>query len=345
MRLRTKNIGKDVYNCTSKKETVSTNSWDWKDYVKDTEWFASVCNLPNDDRGLLPDEIPNKLISLGMLKECFEECSQGFKLSPSKIIPEGEMKELIRVVEGGSENVKRNRMYATLAKGIYADRILGLSVNWALHAHRRHKDQLRRAWSDGRPTPCSPPLVRVPILYKQPPPLNLDAFTLEETPIGSKFSAEDTRERSPSVECKPKHRDSFETDTAVNKGQCSKKAVPTERRADGGPGPACMPGFNNSLPSEDPPRNTEYLRTEVPAQNPIQQPLLSMLTPDKIRLELSSLIRQKRNLQDDISTLRSILEVVSKKEQIQEPSMEEVCGQGVGYSEHHVYASTSKLPG
>ncbi|KAL3694585.1 hypothetical protein R1sor_008236 [Riccia sorocarpa] len=266
-------------------------NWEWKDYLKDTDWFASICNLPSPSKGLIPEAIPDKLVSKSMLNECFEERggSQGYKWNPSKVIPVTEVRELVPIVDGGG-NVIRNRVSTALAKGIYADRILGLSVNWALYAHKKHKHQLLRAWNDGLPSPHVSPLLRVPIRYNPPPPLNLkgdNGFKRKKTPTGSEFLSHDTR-FSPSTEpgaCKLGAKvfvscNSLKTD-ADDTNQWSSETVPVERKATSHdePEPDDMRGFDRMHAPEtfraaNPPGISEDLRSE----SLVKQILLSMVT-------------------------------------------------------------------
>ncbi|KAL3694576.1 hypothetical protein R1sor_008227 [Riccia sorocarpa] len=323
MRLRKKTA---EIRCSEESKTPNrTSNWNWKDFVKDTNWFATMCNLPSPPGGLIPVEIPETLISMEKLTQCFTRGPRWFRVNPSRIIPVAELKELVEILEGPAI-AKRNRLNIPVAKGIYAERILGLSVNWALYAHHKHKVLLQRAWSSGRPPPRGPPLLRVPIWYNRPPPLNLnaiDGFALKETPPADAATGCGTSIEVIECNLSPKVAyscSSLNSDAAADIQRCSD---PVERRDPSlNHEPDHTPGVNSehtahaeNFKTEAPRQNTENLRTEALAGTTYNQSLISMLTPERLQLEILSLTRQQQKLQDDISILRSILEMVSRKGQ------------------------------
>ncbi|KAL3688226.1 hypothetical protein R1sor_014535 [Riccia sorocarpa] len=100
------------------------------------------------------------------------------------------------------------------------------------------------------------------------------------------------------------------------------ETVPVERKATShhNADPDDMSGFDKMHAPENfgvdnPPEISEDLRSE----SLVKQPLPSMVTPEKIKMEISRLKRQEEKLQDNISTLRKIQEVVSKKGRRQGP--------------------------
>ncbi|KAL3694584.1 hypothetical protein R1sor_008235 [Riccia sorocarpa] len=309
MRLRKTKAGMN-YCEGSEDVSIGTRSWNWRHFLKEPHWFATQCNLPNE--GLLPQDILHTVVSNKMLQECFPKRStsvgHGFKLSPNRLISSSDVGELVNIVEG-SDAVARNRISTPLARGVYADKVLGMSVNWALYAHHKHKHQLQRAWNSGRPSPYGPPLVRVPVRYKRPLRLDLkaeDRFLQKETRSRFKFEAR---------ECST----AFESSGFPGEEGAATPCSPYSDVA--GRDKAHTVDISRS---EAPPDNAKNLKTEGPVGNLINsgEPLLSVLTPDRIQLEISHLVQQQKKLRDDISTLRIILEVVSEKDQMQGPSME-----------------------
>ncbi|KAL3694583.1 hypothetical protein R1sor_008234 [Riccia sorocarpa] len=340
MRLRKKSV--DVNYCDETRTFSKKSSWNWKDYVKDTNWFATVCNLPSAPGGLIPPEISDQTVSVKELRECFTTGPQGFKLNPSMFIPVAELREIVGIVDGPL-NLKRNRMDIAMAKGIYADRMLGLSVNWALYAHHKHKEQLQRAWRTGRPPPRESPLVRLPIWYSRPPPVNRKAkddftlkdFKLKDPPMESGPPGYNSAGGSTSIEIVGYNPgpevaypcESLKSDAAADTQRCSNGTHPVERQTSNGtdqvdeqcpsynPDPGHIPGFDDeNVRTETYWQNTDHenVRTEAPADTAANPSLISMLTPERIQMEISSLTWQQYKLQQDISVLRGILEVYIK---------------------------------
>ncbi|KAL3694582.1 hypothetical protein R1sor_008233 [Riccia sorocarpa] len=259
MRLRKKTA--EIRYSEESKTPNRTSNWNWKNFVKDTNWFATMCNLPSPPGGLIPMELPET---------------------------------------AGSSLLQNLRSLFKF---------------------------LKKAWSSGRPPPHGPPLLRVPIWYNRPPPLNfnlnaIDGFVLKETLVGSAPPADAATGCDTSIEViecnlSPKVAyscSSLKSDAAADIQRCSN---PIERRDPShNHEPDHAPGVNSehtahaeNFKTEAPRQNTENLRTEALAGTTYNQSLISMLTPERLQLEILSLTRQQQKLQDDISILRSILEM------------------------------------
>ncbi|KAL3694603.1 hypothetical protein R1sor_008254 [Riccia sorocarpa] len=123
---------------------VVVEDWNEEDFILSIEYFAKVCNLPNE--GMMPGDIPKTLVSDEDIEKCF-----------------------------GPRSCNKSR------NGPKLNNCTGLPQSEVLHLFQeRHRNQLRSSKSRSESKPIGPPILRVHRVYKPPPILILEPGETDE---------------------------------------------------------------------------------------------------------------------------------------------------------------------
>ncbi|CAM6089134.1 unnamed protein product [Calypogeia fissa] len=162
------------------KPVLETNGgWDIEEFCKDAQYFCTEFGLPN--QGDNPSKISG--VTVEMLEPYFGskdpvKDKNVYKVGNIAKLNVQHILHLAQVVDGYEKPV--NGVLATMfVRGIYAERVQGKKVNWALYAESKLRGQVTMWARDGKTRPDCPPCVRKLRLYIPPIPEDFDEETKE----------------------------------------------------------------------------------------------------------------------------------------------------------------------